>query len=120
MNKGQRTIVGLLTVIAVVQVLSLLGVSPSRVEAQPSYAGEPGPTIVDYEVAGTRAWRSDGLVGMLEDEDIERILQERLGGAPDPEVLELALEALVAAANEAGGHDNITVVLVLVGFGTPH
>jgi len=58
---------------------------------------------------------SDGLVGMLEDEDIERILREQLGVAPDLEVLEVAAQALVAAANEAGGHDNITVALVLVG-----
>ena len=58
---------------------------------------------------------SDGLVGMLEDEDIARILRERLGDPPDPEGLESAAQALVAAANEAGGHDNITVALVVVG-----
>ena len=58
---------------------------------------------------------SDGLVGMLEDEDIVRILREELGSAPDPDVLEGAAQALVAAANEAGGYDNITVALVLVG-----
>jgi serine/threonine protein phosphatase PrpC len=52
---------------------------------------------------------------MLEDEDIARILRERLGDPPDPEGLESAAQALVAAANEAGGHDNITAALVVVG-----
>ncbi len=58
---------------------------------------------------------SDGLVGMLEDEDIVRILREQLGSAPDLEGFEGAAQALVATANEAGGHDNITVALVVVG-----
>lgn len=57
---------------------------------------------------------SDGLVGMLEDKDIGSILREQLGDAPDRAALELTAQALVAAANEAGGHDNITVALVLV------
>ena len=57
---------------------------------------------------------SDGLVGMLDDEDIVRILRKQLGGAPRPEALEVAAQELVAAANEAGGHDNITVSLVLI------
>ena len=58
---------------------------------------------------------SDGLVGMLEDEDIARILQEQLGDPPNRANLEDAAQALVAAANDAGGYDNITVALVGVG-----
>jgi len=48
---------------------------------------------------------SDGLTGMLEDSRIA----ELLGAYRDPNV---AATELVAAANEAGGHDNISVVVV--------
>jgi PPM family protein phosphatase len=48
---------------------------------------------------------SDGLTGMVEDEDIVRILTERR----DPQG---ASDALVEAANEAGGQDNITAVVL--------
>jgi protein phosphatase len=48
---------------------------------------------------------SDGLTGMVEDDDIGRILQEH----PDPQE---ASDALVAAANQAGGQDNITAVVL--------
>jgi protein phosphatase len=47
---------------------------------------------------------SDGLTGMLPEARVEQILRER-------SVLRAAGEALLAAANEAGGRDNITVVL---------
>ena len=77
----------------------------------------PAPHVHDgtAEAGDVYLLCSDGLVGMLEDEDIVLILREQLGGAPHPEVLELAAQALVAAANEAGGYDNVTVALVLVG-----
>lgn len=48
---------------------------------------------------------SDGLTNMLEDEDIKIIMDQS-------ESLEAAGRQLVAAANENGGVDNITVVLV--------
>jgi protein phosphatase len=48
---------------------------------------------------------SDGLSAMVRDEEIVRVL-EATGGAPRE-----AAEALVAAANDAGGEDNVTVVL---------
>ena len=48
---------------------------------------------------------SDGLSAMVRDEEIARVL-EATGGAPRE-----AAEALVAAANAAGGEDNVTVVL---------
>jgi PPM family protein phosphatase len=56
---------------------------------------------------------SDGLTGMLEDGMIAEILAEHR--AP-----EAAAHALVNAANGAGGHDNISVIVIDVeGAGTP-
>ncbi len=49
---------------------------------------------------------TDGLTTMLPDPEIREHL---LGAAPD---VERAAQALVAAANEHGGEDNVTVVLV--------
>lgn len=57
---------------------------------------------------------TDGLVGMLDDERIALVLEQSLdpadGGAG-------AVDALVDAANEAGGLDNITTAIVLLGSG---
>jgi serine/threonine protein phosphatase PrpC len=49
---------------------------------------------------------SDGLHGMVSDQEIERIV------LASPESLEEASARLVEAANEAGGRDNVTVVLL--------
>jgi serine/threonine protein phosphatase PrpC len=49
---------------------------------------------------------SDGLCGVIEDESIEEIL--RTGSAAD------AAEALIAAANNRGGPDNITVQVIRI------
>ena len=48
---------------------------------------------------------SDGLSGMITDEDIQRIVEK----APSTQA---ACDALVDAANAAGGEDNITVIIV--------
>jgi protein phosphatase len=48
---------------------------------------------------------SDGLTGMIEEADIQRILEEH----EDPQA---AADALVEAANEAGGQDNITAIVI--------
>jgi serine/threonine protein phosphatase PrpC len=48
---------------------------------------------------------SDGLSGMVPEDEIRRILRER----EDPQA---ACDALVEAANAAGGQDNITVVIL--------
>jgi len=48
---------------------------------------------------------TDGLTSMVDNDAIERILKDE----PDPQA---AAEQLVSLANEAGGEDNITVVLV--------
>jgi protein phosphatase len=49
---------------------------------------------------------SDGLTTMVPDEEIEQVLQENMVD------LKAAADALVNAANEHGGEDNITVVLL--------
>jgi protein phosphatase len=49
---------------------------------------------------------SDGLTNMLEDEEIETIIKEHISDMKD------AGKCLVERANEAGGKDNISVVLV--------
>jgi serine/threonine protein phosphatase PrpC len=49
---------------------------------------------------------SDGLTGKLTDEDIRRIVSEQAASPQD------ACERLVAAANRAGGDDNISVIVV--------
>jgi PPM family protein phosphatase len=51
---------------------------------------------------------SDGLTGMINEEKVAEILRDR-------ESLEDAAEKLIAAANENGGKDNITVVLFRLG-----
>ena len=49
---------------------------------------------------------SDGLTNMVEDSQIEKIVKE------NKEDMKLAGEKLVQQANEAGGKDNISVILV--------
>ena len=56
---------------------------------------------------------SDGLSAMVRDDEIARVLQET---SVDPHV---AADALVRAANEAGGEDNVTVVLFEIVEGEP-
>lgn len=50
---------------------------------------------------------SDGLTGMVDDKDIERVLTE----CQDPEK---ACKVLIGMANEAGGKDNITTLIINV------
>ncbi len=52
---------------------------------------------------------SDGLTNMVEDEDIARIMARKNSS------IQKKVEDLIAAANEAGGEDNVTVVLVKFG-----
>ncbi len=49
---------------------------------------------------------SDGLHGMVSDQELTRLL------VPAPESLEQATARLIDSANEAGGRDNVTVVLL--------
>ena len=57
---------------------------------------------------------TDGLTGMLLDEEISRTLTDTLEEDHVAGPGEVMLERLVANANEAGGHDNVTVALVMV------
>jgi serine/threonine protein phosphatase PrpC len=76
----------------------------------------PKPRITEGTVQVGDAYLlcSDGLVGMIDDDTVASILAAQLGGT-GAAVAESALKALLDAANEAGGHDNITAVLVTIG-----
>lgn len=72
-----------------------IGFERSHVETH-EISVEPGDTLLAC---------TDGLSNMVEDHDIERIL---IG----PSSVEARAKRLIAAANEAGGLDNISVVVV--------
>lgn len=57
---------------------------------------------------------SDGLNGMLSDETIESIFSSEQSG------LDSMADTLISAANAAGGHDNITLILIKVTEGNPY
>lgn len=57
---------------------------------------------------------TDGLVGMMDDEEILGTMTAALAAASGDERGEAAARALVQEANDRGGHDNVTVVMVLV------
>jgi len=75
--------------------------------------GEPMPevAIVELEPRDLLILCSDGLTGMIEDAVIEGILT---GCSAADSPLEECARALVDAANNAGGHDNVTVLLIRV------
>jgi PPM family protein phosphatase len=79
----------------------------------------PTPHIVhgSVEVGDVYLLCTDGLVGMVEDAELEAILVRELGsnGGPVHDDGTPALQALLDAANEAGGYDNITAVLMRIG-----
>jgi protein phosphatase len=73
------------------------------------YVGMPGDALPDSRLLdffpGDRLLLcSDGLTGMIADGELRRLLS-----APTPE---LACQRLIAAANAAGGRDNVTAVVV--------
>jgi protein phosphatase len=76
----------------------------------------PVPHILDGSIQAGDSYLlcTDGLVGMLDDNELERILSEQLSvngpASEDP----APVHALVDAANEAGGHDNITAAIVRI------
>ena len=80
-------------------ILRAIGLNPSVVVERTPLALKEGDRLVVC---------SDGLSGMVEDGDIADIV--RSSGSPAE-----AAAALVAAANDAGGLDNVTVVVVFVG-----
>lgn len=74
--------------------------------------GNPKPELftIDLGDGGVLLLCSDGLHGMVEDADIGRILRADWG-------LEDRCDALIDAALDAGGRDNVTVVLAQAGEG---
>ena len=65
---------------------------------------EPDVLVKGFLKGDILLMSSDGLTNMLRDEEIYNIIKE------NPE---LAHEKLVLKANELGGYDNITVVIIL-------
>ncbi|MCX8007765.1 MAG: Stp1/IreP family PP2C-type Ser/Thr phosphatase [Coriobacteriia bacterium] len=84
-------------------------VHPNRSVITRALGSDPNMIADAIEVDAAQGDRlllcTDGLTGMLDDAAIQEILRT----APSPKA---AVTRLVAAANEAGGHDNITVVVV--------
>lgn len=66
---------------------------------------EPDIFTIPFPSAGTLMLCSDGLWGVVSDQELLRAVRE----APN---LQRACQALVASANAAGGPDNISVVLI--------
>ena len=67
----------------------------------------PDTFVLELEIGDCLLFCSDGLHGMLEDEKMNELLQS----APDTEA---ACRALIDAANEAGGRDNISAVVLQI------
>lgn len=84
-------------------------VHPNRSVITRALGSDPNMLVDGFELDAAPGDRlllcSDGLTSMLEDRDIEVILQT----APSPAA---AVARLIVAANEAGGQDNITTVVV--------
>ena len=79
--------------------------------------GSVTPDVIEAEVEPGDLFLlcSDGLTRELSDERIESILNATNGGLnPSPASLEELCARLVQAANKAGGHDNITCLIVRV------
>ena len=76
----------------------------------------PIPHIIDGSVAAgdTYLLCTDGLVGMLADGELRRILNDQLAGNGVSDPADAPVRALLDAANAAGGYDNITAALVRV------
>lgn len=84
-------------------------IHPNRSVITRALGSDPNLTVDTFEVTGNPGDMlllcSDGLSGMLTDPEIERIL--RTSSDPDE-----AVRRLVDSANAAGGHDNVTAVVV--------
>jgi PPM family protein phosphatase len=77
---------------------------------------EPDVEVDTYTLAGREGdvflICSDGLTSMISDDEVTSILRSAAS-------LDDAAEALVRAANQSGGKDNITVILFRLGEGAP-
>lgn len=87
-------------------------VHPNRSVITRALGSDPNMLADAFEVEAAAGDRlllaTDGLTGMVRDEEIERLL----AGAPTPAD---AVDALIDAALDAGGHDNVTVVVADIG-----
>jgi protein phosphatase len=72
---------------------------------------EPEIQSYPYEPGDIYLLASDGLTRELEDPTVAALLND-IPQPPTEDDLKAACDSLIAAANELGGHDNITVVLV--------
>jgi PPM family protein phosphatase len=81
-------------------------------------AQTPVPRVVEGTAAPGDVFLlcSDGLMACLTDEEISQVLARTLDGTAKG--AERTVEALIGAANVAGGYDNITVALAVVPNGT--
>ena len=73
---------------------------------RPRPSDQPG-NVVDVLPGDLFLYCSDGLSGMVDDDAITRIL------STEPDIVK-ALDQLILVANQAGGLDNITAILVAV------
>ena len=77
-------------------------------------SGDPIPDVRTHRIAGPGRLLlcSDGLWNMVGDDAVHRLVDATT--ADEPAALTATAEALVAAANAAGGPDNITVIITTV------
>ncbi|MCX6162303.1 MAG: Stp1/IreP family PP2C-type Ser/Thr phosphatase [Ignavibacteriae bacterium] len=102
---------------SVIEMLLELGhITQEQVKTHPArgqiskFIGMPGKAIPDIKKISLKEddilmLCSDGLTGMLNDDEIQSILSTETDKKK-------ALEVLIDKANKAGGHDNITVLLI--------
>ncbi|HEX8911324.1 MAG TPA: Stp1/IreP family PP2C-type Ser/Thr phosphatase [Humisphaera sp.] len=85
----------------------------NRITASVGMPGDPTPDSkrVDLQPGDKLLLCTDGLAGMIPDEEIRGLLDRRESPAA-------ACQTLIDAANAAGGHDNITAVVIE--FQEPH
>jgi protein phosphatase len=78
---------------------------------------QPDPHIITGTVASGDAYllSTDGLTGMLSDQDMETVLRETLTRGEPSDSGPEGLRRLLEMANDRGGHDNITAAILLIG-----
>jgi protein phosphatase len=92
-------------------------VHPNRSVITRALGSDPNLLVDTYEIEAAPGDRlllcSDGLTGMVDDPEIERILSTATSA-------EEAVDRLIEGARDAGGQDNITVVVAEIGDAARH
>ena len=92
-------------------------VHPNRSVITRALGSDPNLLVDTYEIEAAPGDRlllcSDGLTGMVDDPEIERILSTATSA-------EEAVDRLIEGARDAGGQDNITVVVAQIGDAARH